>query len=483
MDGQVVDAKMRIASASRRSVASRRLVASRLLAGLFGLASGCATYEPVPLEPVKELEALSMLTVASLTQATDAEEKDASPAAQENRQLDFTNGVNDAELVAIALRLNPELKAKRLEVGEAQALLITAGLWPNPEVGFSWRSAIGGASGYTADADLLFELLLPGERSAKKDAAHARIDATRAQVVAAEWQLAARVRGQWLTVLTAERLSDLLAREQALREQVLALVGRRREIGEGTELDIATAELELGQIQRDARLARATLESSRRELNALLGLPPTYQLALTDSGKPINAKLLPEVQEQELDRRLLAGRFELRALQASYQESEHELRAAVARQYPHLKLGPDFSHEGPEGDYLGIGVAIPIPLFDRNQGQIAEKRSLRDRRRAEYVSVLHSLRAQAFEKHFELRRARAELDLQERTLVPLVTRARSLFERAFAARDISVLEWASARQRALEAEKGFLDALVRYRRASIELEAALGLTGPEGEKP
>lgn len=451
-----------------------RLARTCLLLGLPTLLAACASYEPVPLEPAKELEALSRLTAES---AATAEFR-----WRPEEVLDLSDGASDAELVAVALRLNQELRAKRLDVGEAQAFLISAGLWPNPEVGLSWRAALGDASGYQLDADLLFELMLPAERRAKKDAALARIDEARAGVVAAEWQLVARVRAQRLSVLAAENFSRLIARELALREEAVALVRRRHELGEGTELDIAAAELELGRIQRDSRLAQASLESARRELNALLGLPPTYKLDLTGSAAPLSTTVREDLPDDELDRSLLAGRFELRALEAAYQASEHSLRAAVARQYPHLKLGPALSHEGPEGNYLGIGIALPIPLFDRNQGEIAERHALRDKRRAEYVTLLHALRSQAFDKNYELRRARQELEAQERVLLPTLNRARGLFERAFQSRDISVLEWAAARERALEAERGHLEAVVRYQRAAVELEAAIGLPGARGGK-
>jgi outer membrane protein TolC len=445
---------------------------------VLSLLAGCASYEPIPLEPAKELDALSRLSPADASRPEGPERPEAA--------LDFSDGANDAELVAVALRLNQELRAKRLEVGEAEAFLVSAGLWPNPEVGFSWRGPLGDASGYTVDADLLFELLLPAERRARKDAALSRIDEARAQVVAAEWQLVSRVRAEWLSVLAAENYARLIARELALREEAVSLVRRRRELGEGTELDIAAAELELGRIQRDSRLAAASLESGRRQLNALLGLPPTLKLQLTASGAMLSPTVRDDVEDAELDRRLLEGRFELRALEAAYQAAEHSLRAAVARQYPHLKLGPSLSHEGTEGDYLGIGVALPIPLFDRNQGEIAERLVLRDKRRSEYVARLHALRAEAFEKNYELRRARSELEAQERVLLPLLNRAKGLFERAFEARDISVFEWATARERALEAERGHLEAVVRFERAAVELDAALGLPGAarsRGEKP
>jgi cobalt-zinc-cadmium efflux system outer membrane protein len=436
------------------------------MAVVLGVLPACASYEPVALEPARELAALSRLVP--------------SDAFDEGASFDLSDGADERELVAVALRLNPELRATRLAVGEAQALLITAGVWPNPEIGVSWRAAAGDAAGYQLDADMLFDLLVTGERSARKDAAAARIDGARARVVAAEWDLVSRVRGQTLEVLAGERLMVVLEGELALREEFLSLVRRRQELGEGTELDVATAELERAQLQRDVRLARASVAGARRGLNLMLGLPPGYALALSGSGQPVAATVVDDLAGEELDQRLLAGRFELRALEAAYQESEHALRAAVLAQYPHLRLGPAASHEGDEGNFFGLAVGLTLPIFDHNQGEIAERRAIRETRRAEYIALLHSLRAGAHDKAAQLRAARAELEAQQATLLPSLERASRLFERAFQARDIGILDWAAARQRAMEAQKGILDATIRYRRATIELEAAIGVSALKG---
>ena len=378
-------------------------------------------------------------------------------------------------MASIALSLNPGLKAKRLEVGLTEALVLSAGFLPNPKVAVGWRPALGNSSGYTANADLLVELLAPGERDARIDAATARSAAVRAEVLATEWRLVSETRLSWLAVLSAEQGMDLLTQEVRLREQAVAHLRSRRELGEGTELDVAAAELELAQIQRDLRLATADLETSRRSLNAILGLPPDHRLELTASGKPLAIMVFEDLSDEELDQRLLSGRFELRALEASYEQAEHELRLAVAKQFPRINIGPSFDHENDGGDYLGLGVGIAIPLFDRSQGEIAERESQRRQRRAEYVTLLHSLRATAYERRATLRRAKAELDMQARDLLPALSRLSALFESAFTARDINVFEWLTVRERALKAQRGYLDAIVRYRRQVIEFESATGL--------
>jgi cobalt-zinc-cadmium efflux system outer membrane protein len=171
---------------------------------------------------------------------------------------------------------------------------------------------------------------------------------------------------------------------------------------------------------------------------------------------------------------LLAGRVELRTREAEYRLAEQELRLAVAKQYPKISLGPTYEKdiEGSQG--LGLGASVELPLFDRNQGDIAARLALRDRRRAEYVATLHELRARAFDARARLRLARTEIELQQTEVLPLVQRAETLFESALRARELSIFEWLTARTRAIQARKDLLDALTRYADAAVELDAATG---------
>src|SRR6187401_2750752 len=117
----------------------------------FALVAGCVSYEPMPLDRDAELAALRARTLDGLV-VEHARPGEGQGAA--TTRIDLTDGLDDDELVAVALTLNPELRTKRLATGDAQAQLIEAGLWPNPEAGFSWRPGIGSASGHAADGDL-----------------------------------------------------------------------------------------------------------------------------------------------------------------------------------------------------------------------------------------------------------------------------------------------------------------------------------------
>ena len=59
-------------------------------------------------------------------------------------------------------------------------------------------------------------------------------------------------------------------------------------------------------------------------------------------------------------------------------------------------------------------------------------------------------------------------------MLPLVKRNEELFESAFRAHELNVLDWVTAQERALRARQAYLDTAVRYQKSVIDLEAAAG---------
>jgi outer membrane protein TolC len=318
-------------------------------------------------------------------------------------------------------------------------------------------------------------LLRPDERPARRAVAEARMATTRAQVALEEWRVAAEVRRARIKVFATEQATRLLEQELALRDEAVTLVRRQKDLGEATDLNVLLIELDRTGVQRKLRDSTAALERERLALNEIVGVPPTYELPLTDLGKPLEFLIFDDLSEDEVDRRLLAARFDLRASASSYQQAEQELRLAIARQFPGVRLGPSFEKDVEGSKGLGIGGSFEIPLFDRNQGEIALKVAARERARAEYAALLHELRARAFEARASLERAREEVEVEQRDVAPLIERTEALFEGALRARELTVFEWITARGRALEARGNLLDALVRYTSAVVDLESATGM--------
>lgn len=435
--------------------------------------AACIAYEPQPLEPGVELAALAS---ASL---------DDSPTGLVGLVFDPRDGLDERELVAFALASNPGLRAKRLQAGETDALLVTAGLLPNPELGLELRPGLGGVRGLAAAADLLFPFLRAGERGARRDAARARIDRTRAELIDEELRVAVAARAAILRIRAQDDLVRHLEQELALRDEARTLVARQRELGESTAIAGALTDLERIDVHRELRDARVRLDQEERELRALLGLPPDTVVPLAARGEPLLPVAVDDADDAELDRRLLAHQPSLRALAAEHRIAEAELRLAIARQYPAFAIGPALERDVDGDRSLGLGLSIELPIFDRAQGEIAQKLAQRERVRAEYRARLHASRAEAFASRAELRIAGQELEIQRTEVLPAIDRAEALFERALRAGEVTVTDWLAARTRARAARRGWLSAVVRHADAAIRFEAAtgflLGAPIPSGE--
>jgi outer membrane protein, heavy metal efflux system len=435
------------------------------------LISGCVSYEPKPLDPRTELAALNAreLPTGRLVTLLPAVPGTAGPLT-----FDLSDGMSEAELMAIAVTLNPDLQAARASVGETEALLIAARTLPNPEIGVGFGIGLLGTNGFKLDTDLLFELLKPGERAARQAVASARIVASRAEVLAKEYEVAAETRRLVFDVLVTEQTIAVLDAELSLRQQAADLLRRRRGVGEANDLDVSAVDLELVEVQRDRRLAGVELEQAKLALNRVAGLPPQTVIPLELSGKPLDIPIFEGFQAGELDERILSARLDLKAREADYQVAEEALRHAVSRQYAKLKVGPLYEHEGVSENFAGIAASVEIPIFDRNQGEIAERTAARDRVRAEYIADLHRLRSSAAAALARVRATRAEIDAQNRDILPLLERSQTLARGAFEARELSVLDWVTAQQRSLRTRRAYLDTVIAYRRALLEMEALGG---------
>lgn len=462
-----------LAARARSSPAAgeRAGIARPALAACAALFAACASYEARPLVPDAELASLRAIGLDELQIEYVAP---ATPSDRGPAHFDPRDGLDESELASLALAINPELRAKRAEIGEAQALLVTAGLLPNPEIGAFLRPGIAGTSGTSVGIDALFELLKPDERPAKRAVAEARLDVVRAGIAADELRIVAAVRRARIAVLAAEHSARLLQQESKLREDAVALVRKQRELGETSEIALALVELDRTSVQRALRDSQGAVERDRRSLAALLGVPPTLELPLAGSGSDLAFLVHPDVTDEEIDARLLAGNPELQARAAEYRHAEQDLRLAVARQYPGLAIGPSYEKDAEGSEELGLGAILELPLFDQNQGGIAEGAANREHARALYVATLHDVRARAFEARAQLRRARSDIDLQQREVLPLVQRTESLFAAALSARELSVFEWLAVRARTIQVRGDLLDALTRYATAAVDLDSATG---------
>lgn len=356
------------------------------------LVGGCATYRPAPLS-----------VGATLPHAV-AELKGA-PAA--GATLDMPT------IERLVLLNNPDLRSARAQYQVAQAQMLQAGLLPNPAITGSAGylvSGVGDATAWTAGISEDVRSLIT--LSSRRQAARAGAEQVNASLLWQEWQTVAKARlllvdlVQGTNVLSLKRHTlDLLdARDRELRQS----------IAEGnTDLTAASPDFVAA---ADARTAFDDLQrqllGQHNDLAALMGLSPDASLPLPAA---LDAVALGDVTAGNAEARRASAqgiehrRPDLVALQLGYRAQEATLRAAVLAQFPMLSFGYAASQDNSRVRNRGPAITFELPVFDRNQGNIAIAKATRQQLHDEYAARLASAHGDIDALLTEQAQARAQL--------------------------------------------------------------------------
>lgn len=412
--------------------------------------TACASYRPAPIEPMAVLDAL------------DAVEWRASDVAL------ATSAVGPRELAAFAVHTNPTLVAARAELGVRQALLVQAGLLPDPEIGWDAMNvlaaqAVNGSS-TSVDAlsgfSLMFPLLRPGERGARVGAARWKLEEVRSQIAATEWVLTRDVHLAYEELRAAALLLAQTRAVAGIAEETAEHFRRAREAGAATAIQANLALGELQSIRLQAIRAEIRERVARQELNAFLGLPPATELTLLADRDPGSDAALSS-SAVELAREAVTNRPDLAALQAGYQAAEEEVRLAVARQFPLVSVG--------------TGLSIDVPVFSRFGGPALQTAlAQRTRLGKDLEAAIFSARAEVAESHLRWEFARRELDLVERELLPNAERNLELTQQALAVGEVTLLETLALQRSLVEARTRHTEARAERAKTAWRLLAASG---------
>lgn len=424
--------------------------------------TGCATYSPAPIEALSVLDGL------------EAVEWTAGTPSDSTGHI----AVGPRELAAFAVSTNPQLAAVRAEVGIRRALLVEAGLLPDPELGWDAMDVLASqvVDGTSSSVDviagfgLMFPLLRPGERDARVGAAEWRTEEAMRRVAAAEWSLTRNVHLAYEEVRGSELL---LAQTQALTELAASTneyFERARDAGAATAIQANLALGELQSMRIDSVRAESRVRQARQELNALLGLPPHVELSIGPGDDPSTHEAL-RATPVDLTSHAVESRPDLAALLAGYRAAEEGVRLAISKQYPRLAVG--------------TGISLTLPFFSKfGRPEIRTAIAQRERVSREFTAAVHSARQEIAAAHSLWKLAEREVELIETELLPNAERNIELSREAFQAGEVTLLETLALQQALVEARTRHTETRAeRSKRAWALLAASgwlLGAAHPDG---
>ena len=440
----------------KRSFPLMRNFAAALLSLMF---SGCAGYRPKPLPSAPDLAQAPQLTVPA--------QRFGIPGLPPHAIV--PNGLDETDVMLLAVFNNPNLKAVRLQAGVANAQLLQAGLLPDPQIGANFAES---ALNYGGDLSLSYDIQSLLTRGAAKAAVQAAQKQVNLNILWQEIQVAERVRELFIQARADVQLQNVvIANEKLLRKSYLrdrAAMQRGDETAGAVSADLillSNADTSLRQLQTEINLVQ-------HQMNELLGLKPDVRLHLVGPTE------LPSLSRAEFDRSIYAlpqKRTDLLALQAGYQSQEETLRRAVLAQFPSLSAGVDMERDPVEGvNALGPQVTLTLPIFNRNRGQIAIQRATRELMRQQFQARLDSAVSQADEVWKATQIMSAQLrDLQLQ--LPLLKKTAAAAEQSFRQDNLNAALYVITQSNLLAKQAAAIRLRASLENAKSALDTMLGL--------
>ncbi len=431
-------------------------------------AAGCAHYDGQP-------DALGAATVDAALSAPPLDRLKVAAASFEHPLLqplviDGRDGFTPEEIAVMTVISSPRLRALRDQRGVAAAQVVQAGLLPNPQLGYTLDQLHGNSDPALINGGSLglsWELTaLLGYRD-RVAAARSTARAVSLDIAWQEWQAAQAARHTACRVLSLESRLPLARESEQEEADALALARRAHALGHETTSDLA-AVTEAWSAAQDARFAlEQELTAGRIALNLGLNQPADAPLRLKAGANP--PELSPGAAPVLLEG-LEKRRLDLVALALGYESNEASLRAAIKAQFPKIGFSFARTHDTSDVRTHTYGVIVDLPLFDRNQGQIAAGQATRRQLFDDYVARVAEARADVVQILSNLAVARVQLRTLEDELPELEQIAAAL-DRAMRTRNADAQAWRDAHGalRARRAEQA------KLRQDLLELGVALEL--------
>ena len=406
------------------------------------------------------------------------------------RFIDQTHGLSLEQAIAQALEHEPSLRAARSDIEVARGLRVQAGLRPNPALSFEQREEPAGTDRQTMiGVEWPLDLF---RRPGRVRVADREITAAELATADRERLLAADVRMRYGEVLAAVRDVALLDEMVSATQRQHGLLRSRVQEGASPPLERDLLEVELQRLESDRLLQAGRAEAAMFELKRVLGFGPNEPLTLGETlddvvrrhiaATPRETAETPEatrradvreaearvgIAEARIDRARREGRFDV-SLYASYMRMDAG--------FPQFGVGAAGNPERVRGifHYVTGGAMVRVPLFNRNQGEVAAAAAERAGATAAVEAARLAAETEVAAARARDSRAHEAVEVYGRGAQALARQNLTVVGQSYELGRVTVFDVLAEQRRYLDVERAYTEALRAAYEARTLLRRALG---------
>lgn len=394
-------------------------------------------------------------------------------------------------LIAVAIENNKDLQAAKHNVQLAKAKMTQAGALPNPSLEFTYANdRVFNNDGEYASRVGISQDFPIGGRIAKQTAV-ARVDIAIAEteILEAERKLRSQVAENYFSLLiTFQRLTQinhLIASTQTLTHAA----SERFRLGEVSEIDSNTAQLEYQRLQQEKEVLNSQQTAKMIQLNVLLGRPQnTPNFMRKSMGEAyIVAETFPLLNSlpslPQLQAIAIQQRPDFIATWLNLNRAQADMALARSQRWADWKVGLGVDQGkrviqgAPPQDtdrLLAFNLSIPVPLLNQNRGRVEEASNAQAKAQATIQALRLTIEAEVASNYHQVHSLQQVLKRTKSNFLPLSNKNVTLAQRAYKSGQISLFEVLQVQRQQNDLYLTYLTTLEQYSQALTRLQTAIG---------
>ncbi len=385
------------------------------------------------------------------------------------------------EAIQMALQHNHNMLAARTTVTQSEAQEITANLRPNPVFFTDWDylpfftpSAMNSTylhDSTEADVGLGYLFERGQKRRLRYQAAKDATAVTRSQVSDNQRTLTFQVATFFTNVQLAESTIDLAQQDLKSFQQTVEIGETQFKAGGISEEDYLKIELQLLQFENDLEQAQLSKTQGLSDLRQLLGyesVSADYDVADTFDYVPLRTNL------EDLQMKALRNRPDFSAAQQSVTAANSQYALAKANGKQDVTLQTNYSHVNGI-NAASIYASVPLPIFNRNQGEIARTRSVITQMQEEQAFTNGQVLTDVKDAYEGLNSSDRVVLLYRNRYLDVTTKERDIADYAYHRGAASLLDFLDAERSYRATQLGYRQTLASYLLALEQVREAVGV--------
>ena len=383
------------------------------------------------------------------------------------------------EAVRVVIKNNPELKAFEKEIDAGSARIRQEQLLPNPSVFMETEDgsfkSFGFGKTYKSSIGIEQTVPLGGKIGARTAVARKEKEIAILIYENKLRDIVAETKKVFTTILFAQQLVKIVSDNRDIAQKLLDVAKIRVEALAAPETELIKAEIELSGAQISFSNAEFELVQAEQQLHNLMG---NVDVKIKNYHGELR-RTLPELPAPRIEQIAIASYPELLHAQKTRELAQTQHDLAKADRYPDIDISISTGREHIELENNTVfqwSIALPLPLFNRNQGRIQETRAYVLKAEKEYESSLNTIRSKIRRTIILSENSVHQVRMYEEKVLPNAEKSLELMSEGYKEGKFTYIELLDAQRTLTQTREDYTKLLENLNITAIEIERLTGRT-------